>query len=242
MPLSERVVQQYNYDKAVVDWLGNIEHRGKPVRRVFATPERWRALVARRIEEEKGLPEGSVSLSTIPLPVISISLIGLAFIPERFHKVKLRRTHITGADTREQKYLGYWHPYPLRRTYQFDFWAKDIATLNHLTEQLLMQFEHNVTYLTVDHPYLLGVREVLTRLRGVGVDTSGLQSQEGQRSLRRTFTVDVDGWLAYPPEEVGIVLKVTTEILESDDLETARSTLGVVTVDETSPLVSERPF
>jgi len=224
--VSETIQVYYNYDKAVVDFLGGVSYDGKPILRVFATPERAFAQVKKWFKERRDR-----DVRTIPLPIVSLFRIAAALDHARYHKTT--RYHKMYYTPDRKKYYGMRYPQPVTLTFQIDLWARLIRDLEDATAQFLQKFRINETYLTVKHPFPMGERLVLTLLRDeLGVDTTGLEAGGEQRTLRRTFTLDVYGWVSYPADEFGIVEQIETTIIESDDPAEGDegSVLDVVTV------------
>ena len=232
MAFSEADTQLYaNYDKAVVDFIHNnlkwppVLDLQKPLLCVFATPERAFAQV------EKRLPEISDGVQKkYPLVFCSIDRLSDDYDPERDSRAGLRRFGLT--EDRSKYYNMSW-PLPVTLLYQVTIWSRQLRDLDGLATQLRMLFTRPgaMSYIEVDHPFpmckrIVPIREAESRRLPM------IEAADQQRVLRREVSLELTGWLIRAPEEVGIVEKVTTEIYDSDDLETLGDELDTFSVTE----------
>ena len=186
----------------------------RPVPVVFATPERAFAQVAKQIaRKQQAVDISKDDYKNIPLPIISISRTSPSPDWKRFVQVKLRKLKY---DLRKDKYLATYMPFPLDLPYQIDVWTRTIDDLDDITNQLILWLRANEFYLHVSHPEPFGDRIVLVEFGQVN-DTSQLDPKnEEQRSLRRTLTYNVHGWLCRETEDIWRAEQVITDFYTND--------------------------
>lgn len=219
--LSEATQIYANYDKSMVDWFRALKYHSRPILCVFATPERAFAQVEKQIRERRGSPP-----KVLPLAWLSIQRTTSVFDHERYNNGTLRRMYYTPD---RSKYYGTLKPQPVNLQYDVNFWTRNLEDLDSLTAQMLVRMRPHEFWITVDHPFPIRQRNVLVTL-GDPRDFSQLEPNEKQRVLRRSFPLTVYGWICFPVEEVGIVEEVTTEVYESDDMETLGDLLDTIVV------------
>ena len=185
-----------------------------PLPCVFATPDRAFGQIRRQIARKKKIKEEDVDIRTIPLPIASISRLGQSIDLSRYVRHKFNRLYYNPS---EDKYIGMDRPNPWDLTYQVDIWAKTIGDLDSLTTQMNLWLRADEFYLTVDHPIPMGERIVLTQFKGM-VDNSLLDSKtEEKRSLRRSFTFIVHGWIVHPAQNADVIRKVISDVYDDYD-------------------------
>jgi len=214
-----RYTQMYhNYDKAFVDKVHSIKvftqdrskndvEYGLPC--VWASPDRAFGQIRRQIARKNQVKESEVK--TIPLPIASLSRINQNIDLTRYVRFKFNRLKYVPT---EQKYIGMDRPNPWDMVYQIDVWAKTIQDLDMITTQINMWLRADEFYLRVAHPSPMDERIVLTQFQGM-VENSKLDTgQEEKRTLRRTFTFVVHGWVIHPPDEYGIVRRIIVDFYD----------------------------
>lgn len=225
----EQEAWQYEtYDRAVISFMrDNLKlEDGSSVPTVFATPDRYQSQMRKRFN----LREDDM----IPLPACSVSQIGDTVLrPEAFlsHQNKLRRIRVypdgeevqngTGqtADGNATVSISMPKPLPYNFSYQSDVWTKNRFEAMKFYRQVAVQFNRGVyTYLSVDHGWPLGRKIVPIFLDGI-TDNTQLETADGPRILRYTFSFRVEGWLAQPVEEAKLVHKIIVYNEEPDVIE-----------------------
>jgi hypothetical protein len=218
----KRYVQMFaNYDKSMVQKVHSLQLRTQDAAKqdvyygipsVFATPERAFAQIRKQIARKRGLPEEKVT--AFPLPIASIARLEQKLDLSRY--VRFNFSRLTWIPN-WQKYWGMVRPSPWDMIYQVDIWARHIHELDDLTTQLVLWLRADELYLTVDHPVPMGQRIVLTQFMGM-TDSSGLDTgTEEKRTLRRTFSFVVHGWIVHDPTEVTLIDRIIIDLYDNID-------------------------
>jgi len=218
-----RYVQMYsNYDHSFADKCHSLIHYAQDTTKndveyripcVFATPDRAFAQMRSQIARKRNIDIEVVKNISIPLPIISLSRITQKLDLSRYVRHVFNKLYY---NAKEDVYLGMVRPQPWDMQYQVDVWARNIQDLDDITSQIVLWLRADEMYLTVGHPIPMGERIVLTQLTDVA-DNSKLESGEEKRTLRRTFTFVVHGWIVHEPREAHIVRKVITGIYDFTD-------------------------
>ena len=211
-----------NYDKAVVTKCHTLIHYAQDTTKndvsyripcVFATPDRAFAQMRSQIARKRGIPIDDIKNLSIPLPIISLSRVTQKLDLSRYVRHIFNRLY---TDPSTGTYLGMIRPQPWDMTYQVDVWARNIQDLDEIAAQIVLWLRADEFYLTVNHLIPMGERIVLTQLTDVA-DNSKMESGEDKRTLRRTFTFVVHGWIVHEPREARIVRKIVTDIYDFTD-------------------------
>jgi len=163
-----------------------------------------------------------------PLAFISLGRVSALIDMTRYVRAYFKRRYFNEVRT---KFVGMKRPLPMTLMYQVDIWGRDLVDVDDLVNQHLLRLEAVGFYLTVDHPYPMGEKIVWSRLEGGVVDKSNYEPGVGQRMLRKTLTFQVDGWLAYPAEEYGIVEAIDVTVDRTEDEVSSEELLDSFTVD-----------
>jgi len=216
------VVQMYyNYDRAFVDKVHSLiyytqDSSKKDVQYnlpcVFATPDRAFAQIKKQIARKTDKKEEDIK--KIPLPIASLSRITQSLDLTRYVKYKFNRLY---HDPENEKYIGMDRPSPWDLTYQVDIWARTIADLDMLTSQIIQWMRADEFYLPVDHLFPMGTKIVLTQFQGMVENSKVNHGTEDKRTLRRTFTYVVHGWISHPPIDAPIVKKIVVDFYDNTD-------------------------
>ena len=236
----QRYVQIFgNYDKSFVnkcrtvryytqDNTGNDVNYAIPC--VFASPDRAFAQMASQIARQKGVKKETIDVNSIPLPIMSISRPSESVDLKRYVRHKFNRLMYNPA---EDKYIGMVRPNPTDITYQIDVWARTISDLDDITNQINLWLRADEFYLTVEHPVPMNERLVLTQITDIHDHSQMSPNTEEKRTLRKTFTFVVHGWVVPEKYEVGIVRKVIVDIYDNIN-ELSPVFLDRITVTSTS--------
>lgn len=216
-------VQMYaNYDKSFVTKAHTLTHYAQDTSKndveykipcVFATPDRAFAQMRSQIARKRGIQIDDIKNMVIPLPIISLARTSQKLDLSRYVRHVFNRLYYRAAD---DTYLGMVRPQPWDMTYQMDVWARNIQDLDDITSQIVLWLRADEMYLTVDHPIPMGERIVLTQLTDMA-DNSKMDSGEEKRTLRRTFSFVVHGWIVHGPREASIVRRVITNVYDFTD-------------------------
>jgi len=98
-----------------------------------------------------------------------------------------------------------------------DVWARDLPDLDSITSQLVLQLRADEFYLTVDHPIPMGERLVLTQFKGMAENSNVNPETEDKRTLRRTFSYVVHGWIVHEPIDANIIERITIDFYDNTD-------------------------
>lgn len=216
----KKYVQMWsNYDKSFVDKVHTLIHYAQDTTKndveyripcVFATPDRAFAQMRSQIARKRNIDIEVVKNIAIPLPIISLSRITQKLDLSRYVRHTFNKLYY---NAKEDVYLGMVRPQPWDMHYQVDVWARNIQDLDDITAQIVLWLRADEMYLTVGHPLPMGERIILTQLTDTS-DNSKMESGEEKRTLRRTFTFVVHGWIVHGPQEAHIVRKVVTGIYD----------------------------
>ena len=179
---------------------------------VFATPERAFAQIRKQIARKRDLPEDKVTV--FPLPIASVARIEQKLDLSRYVRFNFRRLIWVPND---EKYLGMKRPEPWDMTYQVDIYARHIQELDDLTSQIVQWLRADEFYLTVGHPQPMNDRLVLTQFLGMTENSALDTSNEEKRTLRRTFTFVVHGWIVFPPTTVTLIDRIIIDLYDNID-------------------------
>jgi hypothetical protein len=241
--VSDYVQAWRNFDKAMVDWVRLAKWKGRPILCVFSTPDRAFAQLSRLVEERTGklltfdgdayeqLERGEKLAReprVTPYPFASLGRVDpFAVDLSRYSKYEYPRMGIT-AD--RKRYLTAQRPLPVIITYQVDVWAKNLYELDAVVNQLVL-FTTGGQFTTVcDFPPPIGPRRIYATLSGSVRDLSNLEPNEKNRTLRKSMSFTVEGWLCYEPTEEGAVIDAAIEICRSNDMITIEEVLATVEV------------
>lgn len=218
VPNTSPVVVWYgSYDRAVVDWLGQIrDHENRTVERIFSLPERAFSQYRLRLEKRSGrkLPEDEKN-KALPLPLVSISRYLADFDGERFERGRVRYdSDPLTKDCNRSKF-----PFPFNLRYQIEFWTRQLRDMDWLLEQYTLMYDSSLFYLSVDHPKPFGNKIVPVHNEGV-VDNSTLEPDAAQRTIRRTASIRVQGWLPRPVYQVKSIKEIKVLFRDWADTQT----------------------
>ena len=234
-----------NYDRAFVDKVHSIQLTARDNSKndvvynlpcVFATPDRAFAQIRKQIARKKDMKEEDIK--TIPLPLASLSRISLEIDLSRFIQ---NRRHRLYYDPKENTYVGMERPSPWNFTYQVDVWARTLIELDLITTQMILWLRADEFYLTVQHQIPMGERIVLTLFKGLTEHPWQDPNDEKKRSLRRTLTFVVHGWIVPPQIDAPIIYSVITNIYDDTDIPEVLLDQVVVTTDDVTPSEDDPP-
>ena len=233
MPVDERQLpftQVYtNYDKAVADMLRDLRYppgdSGEPVLIVFATPNRAFSQARERLLRKYNT---TVPNDKHPLPLISIDREDEQHDPTREHLAKFRRLWHPDGDKTEQM----WWPIPTNFIYKISFWQRLLRDKDHLATKFRLKFRSmNMTYLTVDHPWPAGTKQVFTKLDGI-VRAPVFEDANRKGVVRFVATITVGGWVVRDYEERGLIEQAVIDVDEEDADQVFIEDLDDITVTE----------
>lgn len=176
------------YDQALVTWFENTLPpliTGRTTQILVATAKKAYAEVTtgRVVENE-----------TLTFPRISIARLDKAGDPLRFNSNRIRRLGWCNP-TKHSSLRSARFPAPMTITYQIDMWTRFVSEMNLWEQKLLLEFAPQYIYLRVriDDVWLEKMFPVF--LEGAIGDNSDLDPGEGERAIRRTFTLRADAWV-----------------------------------------------
>lgn len=199
------------YDNAVASWIQECPLRlkdGKPLRVVFATPDRAFARMREILKEELG-EKNAIDVRLVPFPFASVTRGDWSFDYARFHgdyNTFVAAPHVAPAGVSvegtegDDAGEGYWQtefPKPVNLEFQVDLWSRERSPLNIFQQWIQFSGETDIGYLRVDFSSLWpewGEKLVAYTQEG-GSDVSELEPEEGERILRATVPLTVHGWL-----------------------------------------------
>lgn len=187
----------------------------KPISIVFATPRRGYGEIANLVNRNH--PEQVRERDKIVRPIDPACSITRRGIQKDFTRWSMAHFRHAGFVTPEKKDI-YQIPYPVpvNIAYQLDFTAINRSVLNTIETWLLLQFDDDKFFVTVDPgivlesvyitPYAIPV------VANMIEDNSDLESTDGDRILRLTLDLTVQGWLFRPARRMKTVLDVKLDI------------------------------
>lgn len=176
------------YDQSVVTWVTNtlpplLEGRNTQVlvstaRKAFAD-----VTTARLADNE-----------TLTTPRIAVTRLDYVNDPIRFNSNRVRRlgwcsTPVQHA-LRSAKF-----PAPVNISYQVDLWTRFAKEMNLWVQQVMFDFASQYIYLSIRPDSVWQDKLFIVFLEGGVADNSELDPGEGDRIIRRTFTLRVEGWI-----------------------------------------------
>jgi hypothetical protein len=229
------------YDKAFIRWLLNrVKRDGKAVPTVFAAPERAFGQLLKVLNGRKhGVRGKEYTLKTIPLPFMSLSrLTDRMDFERRWHKGRLRKLQALDAQgnrmpvpkfelpdgtVEEIAASGFnaWEqqdfPSPVVIPYQLDAWARNLRDLDLIYKYIVWAFSQSgdLAYMTVKNPEPWGAW--LRPIRWLGMTNNSNLEVAGdgsERTLRYTFTFEIDAYILMPSESVKAVKAAQLDVRE----------------------------
>lgn len=217
-----KYVQLYaNYDKSFVDKVRTLKVRTQDRTKndvnysipcVFATPERAFAQIKSQIARRRGIQIEQIK--TVPLPIASLTRVTQSIDLSRYVRHRFNRLYYVPS---EDKYIGMDRPNPWDMVYQVDVWARTFEALDDLTTQINLWLRADEFYLTVNHPFPMNERIVLTQFQGMADNSRLNTGTEEKRTLRRTFTFVVHGWVVHPEIDADIVRQIIVDFYDNTD-------------------------
>lgn len=215
-PVNLAVDQWKLYDLAVREWvlrLGPLLNV-PTFNVIFATPDRAFATLTHLLNKRYG--ERAEKIKTPPFPIASISRLSHRFDRSRFLPNSRR---IRGQRYTTDRRVAYdaLFPLPWDMPYQIDFWAKTREVMNVFS--MWLQGESTpqgalcVDLKNVDAAW--GQKIVLFDVEEI-TDTSQLEPEEENRSLRFTVTLTLHGWLLLPLVPNKTVFSVLADMYQAD--------------------------
>ena len=224
------------YDKAMIRWfLNKIKRDGKAVPTVFAAPERAFGQLAKVLNKAKrGVAGSSYTEKTIPLPFMSLSrMTDRNDFERRWARGRIRT--LKAIDTNGNRmpvpmgelpentdnfdaWEGQQFPTPIVIPYQLDAWARNLRDLDLIYNGIVQAMEAgDLAYMRVKHPEPWG--QMLRPIRWLGMQNSSNLEVAGdgsERTLRYTFTFEIDAWIMKPSSTVKAVKSAQVGVYEYD--------------------------
>ena len=219
------------YDHTVAQWVGSLKvdygtvsgipHPERGLLWVYGSPAKAFANMSSLLLRKGWVDDTSVGADgmtdedwiTVPLPFASITRQDPVFDPTRSRVPYKFRKFIREFN----KYKAVRFPLPYDVTYQIDYWYKRKFTEAHIFEWILSQVSpigaaNNEFFLTADFGDIWGQKMIPAQQISL-TDNSDLEPDEdGDRTLRSTFTMTLRAWVFLPVEEAKpMVLRVHTQ-------------------------------
>lgn len=231
------------FTNAVKDFFRRAVWNGQPVPAVFAGPDRAFSEMEREMERRagdrtskatggQGITKQQTRERGMWTPFFSIFIQPFSFDATRFNPRSFRgvtRNIQTGTATRMR------YPRPVAADVQVDLWADGNGgwvKAQTVAAQIELQFVAESIYLPINWDqaklYKPPARDVLahaafyaaTRFRLINngwQDTSDLESGEGAKIIRWTWSGRVEGFLPYRPDEARLVRSVEVDVIDDSD-------------------------
>lgn len=204
------------YDLAMAEWLrAATVWNGRFVPVVFAAPLRafstYRTMLKTgQISPLEPPDDADLSFAKPPLPMISFTRGDFKPGPRQNQNFPVRNiAYVLDTKQRRTGYTRY--PMSVLIPYSVEIWTKSIQAQAFLTQRVLSQFWPKIAYWYVQTPFI----EKLTmpiKLGGIA-DTSQLEGgQDGERQLRITFNLEVEGQMFFDINEAPTFMRERTEV------------------------------
>lgn len=223
VPYTNQIVELYeNYDRSFADWCDFHYRKDGPdpafvrIPTVFATPERAFSQYGKILEDKY---KKRFNPETIPLPMISMSRSSFVEDESRRQTAKIRKRFIS----LDHKYwVGGNYPIPVNLGYEINLWSKTLKTADVVRLELFRKFYRSrLVVMDVFHPLPVSWIKVIMKQTGFADNTSLEPGTVEERSIRHTYSFEIEGWLTYPYEVTHSVLTVHQEIFVQSRDETS---------------------
>jgi hypothetical protein len=193
------------YDELVGGWLKTFElydaakKEKYPVNNVVhGTPER---LFAVNPVENVGS-----AVTRVTLPAISYRRTGITRRFDRGAVLRDGQQRLYHTDSKFKNYIEIKSTYHmLDLDFQIDLWTKYISEMQMLIEQVLLPFAPHA-YFKLNIPDILFSEVILVRLSSI-TDTSQLETGDGDRLIRSTATIQLEGYLPVNVSKIARTIK-----------------------------------
>lgn len=207
------VSELYLYDRAMFDFFRVLKDDcNTPVGAVFSPPQRAFAALKDLYDIPQDEPD-----SRVPLPATALHREHPVFNPAMYRFTdRWVNDYRFPPDHKKVDVMG--PPQSVSINYTLEVWAYTQLEMLNIHRQLLMKFRGELSYTLVDLGEY-GLKR-FSILNGGISDSSVLEPQEEERTLRSTMNVTLNAVLFRPLEVRRTVLSVETEVrdLETDDL------------------------
>jgi hypothetical protein len=207
--LANSIVSQIRaYEMAIRNWLLGFPSDDKgDIYVVTSTPDRAFASM-RELLHLKGNASKDIPVRSIPLPFISMYMVGSNFDPSRN-----RGQGNVNLATSEGRIYRMKHPIPYTFDYRIEFWAKNQNTLNVLKEHAALSFNYGFEkFLSVDLSSAGFYSDFRVPILNNGIVFSGVEEPEkDHRVLREVLNIQLKGWLLNPIGTVAQIHKIIVD-------------------------------
>jgi hypothetical protein len=218
------------YSLTLVSWWRSIlRWRGQGVPVIVSTPSRAFADMRTLLEIQRG-SDGTAQLrgQNIPLPFASLHEGIEEYDGSRDNAGQIRGMYV---DQELRRGVNVDWPTPVNLPFQLDIWCETQKQARTLRDLIRDYFKFQVAYLTVDfsspqwaedgdeiplNVSLLGKRRVALKLTG-WTDTSNLESDSGDKTVRSTLSMVMAAWMARGFTEVPLVREIRTDVVLASD-------------------------
>ena len=176
------------YDQAVLTWLTNnlpplLEGRSTQI--LIST--------ARKMYAEVTTGRLADNL-TLTFPRIVMTRLDHIVDPLRFNSNRIRRLGWC-TSPQQNKLRSANYPTPVNITYQIDLWTRFVKEMNLWEQKVFTTYASGYDHLSVTIDDVWSNKSYTNFLEGGIVDNSDLEPGEGERAIRRTFTLRSEAWL-----------------------------------------------
>ena len=216
---TEQQDQMVYYDRAVLTMFDAlpVKPNGRPLRVVFASPERAFATAKEVWGDETGDARTSI------LPMLSIERQDINYDPDRYRPEKAKmRSHILGfQDETQETGNAASFPIPVDISYQADIWTRTRQTLNQIQLAIAQSIlRHRPAFLRIDLSNIWEEwSDKIVPLETEGFsDNSSLEQEEEEREIRSTWSFTLKGWVLPTLEATKTVLNTQVDTYMFTDL------------------------
>lgn len=218
----------YIYDSAVLSWLQSLAFSAAVYGSDFSSPSEVVKVTWGKRDPvyADGVADTYAPDLLATYPIVSLtSQDPEPDVSRRFYGDIFKYDEITVDDIVEVKKVRY--PLPYKVTYQIDLIARNSAHIKQMYLPLLLEFETDTKYLTVNLPDPIKSKYLKLVITGIN-DNSDLElDDQGQLQLyRKTITLEANIWLyedTYPNligrvEEFDIGFKVDSDVVNETEI------------------------
>lgn len=202
-PMRGSILRQY--DQAVVDIL-TLKSRGEAIPIVMATPRRE---YGNRREQHPDIDEPERQQQTVHLPSMAVGRYDVR--PSETRRRLARHRKIRYSDDLNTVGASL-PPIAVDISYQLDIWTRLRDDANVILTWTMSKFPRVHRWVTVDMGWPWGEKRVAIRYDGASDNTDLEPGTEGDREVRMTLDLVMEGWIPVEPEEIRTVRRSVVQL------------------------------
>lgn len=230
------------YDQGIKDWIMQVVSiNGRGIRTIQSTPMRAYSTMADLFGKEKDgkmYPKDAKPWAKFPFPFCAFDRTNVKWRSEWGNsKAPMRNLYFVNEDDKRRTAYAR-PPRPLDLEFQMDFYSRMEMHMRWIMQRIEEQF-WPLAYMQIRTPFLNEPCHQMAMKYGGWVDNSDLEpGVEGDRIIRQTLTVTVEGWMWFDIKQAPTVHRYGQE---SPDLEESNTALTDLAPPLTSDDIAELP-